>query len=361
MNVLPSLKTKFMNGQSKLPKAIEPAVFILISIAVLWLFSGCSKEKPHTKETFVMGTIAQVTIYGLSEDNAENAAREALRELHRIESVMSTWKSDSEISRLNRESQGRPYPVSQELFSLLDSSFYYSNVTGGAFDITARPLVKLWGFQGGVARLPTDEEIEMTRERVGFEKVILDHASSTITLPPGMELDLAGVAKGYAVDRSAQILEEHGVKNALINLGGNIYAIGTPPHKNGWTIGIRDPLGSQLTVGSLILRNESVATSGSYENYVKIDDKKYGHIINPTSGRPVENVLSVTVIAPTALATDALSTGLFVLGPDRGKEALRNMKHVKAIYATRGERGIQYTTIGDFGGKLRLDQQATER
>ncbi len=323
--------------------------------AALVMLPSCTDEEPYVKETFAMGTAAWITIHGLSESEAAEAAEEAFRELHRVESMMSNWKKESELSRLNRESDGKPYKVSRELYHLLERSIYYSHFTAGAFDITARPLVQLWGFQGGKAHLPDSLEIEDAMSRVGYGKVMLDGESTSIIMPPGMELDLAGIAKGYGVDRAVALLRERGVENALVNLGGNIFALGAPPGERGWTVGIRDPEGGRKVVGSLLLANEAVSTSGNYENYVEIEGTVYGHIIDPRAGRPVSRILSVTVVAPTALEADALSTGLFVLGPESGEKALALLPAVKALFALPNGEGILYRTIGEFGERLALE------
>jgi thiamine biosynthesis lipoprotein len=302
-----------------------------------------------------MGTRAWVTIYGLSEREAKPLADEALRELHRIENIMSTWNESSELSMVNRSADGSMRPVSRELFTVVDSALYFSGVTYGAFDITARPLVKLWGFQGGEARLPTESEIDSALALVGYNRIGVDREAPGIALPRGMELDLAGIAKGYAVDRCVALLVERGVTSAMVNLGGNIYALGTPPGKRGWAIGLRDPLGSAGTVGALLLKDEAVATSGNYENFVEIDGVRYGHIIDPSTGRTVDHMLSVTVVAPTALASDALSTGLFVSGAARGSEIVERLAGARAIFAEPSGGRIVYRTVGEFGDNLELD------
>jgi thiamine biosynthesis lipoprotein len=322
--------------------------------ATAFLAAACAPREPYTKETFVMGTKAWVTVASLSDDEAERAAQAAFREMYRIESVMSTWRPSSEISRLNDAANGAPVGVSRELYSLIDSSFFYSRATDGAFDVTVRPLVRLWGFQGGEPRLPSAKEIAHGLSRVGYGAVTLDSAASTVALPAGMQIDLAGIAKGYAVDRCVSVLAGLGVRSALVNIGGNIYAMGAPPGKKGWTIGVRDPNGGLEMAGTLELRDEAVATSGNYENFVEIGGERYGHIIDPRTGRPVSRVLSVTVVAPTGLASDALSTALFVLGPDEARAAVGRLAGVAALFALPGENGIVYRAAGDIGRRLAL-------
>ena len=333
--------------------ALRPA--LLLPLLLCAFIASCEREKPYIKETFVMGTQAWVTIYGLDAEEAETGATEALGEFHRIEGLMSNWKKESEISRLNRESNGAPHKLSSELFHVISRALYFSDITAGAFDISARPLVQLWGFQGGTAKLPMDSEIDAALQKVGYKKIMLDIESKSIILPPGMELDLAGIAKGYAVVRAVAILKRHGVERGLVNLGGNIHAIGSPPGKKGWPVGIRDPRGGRSVVGSLILKDEAVATSGNYENYVELEGKIYGHIIDPRIGKPVSHTLSVTVVAANALQADALSTGLFVLGPEGSRNALELMQGVKALFALPNGGTIIYEELGSFSGSLTLD------
>jgi FAD:protein FMN transferase len=333
----------------------------LMLCAILILSVACSSREPYTKETFVMGTKAWVTIAGMSDRDSERAAQAAFREMYRIESVMSVWRSSSELSHLNTESNGRPFAVSRELYSLIDSSLFYSKATSGAFDVTVRPLVRLWGFQGGEAKLPSDEEISRALSDVGYGKISLDSSASTVTLPPGTQIDLGGIAKGYAVDRCVAVLAGLGVRNALVNIGGNIYAMGAPPGEKGWRIGVRDPKGGLETVGTLVLRDEAVATSANYENFVEIAGKRYGHIIDPRTGRPVSHALSVTVVAPTGLDSDALSTGLFVLGPDDARTAVERLAGVAAVFALADDRGIVYRSAGDIARRLTLTNAVLTR
>jgi thiamine biosynthesis lipoprotein len=323
-----------------------------ILLLLLLSLPSCDRDaEPYIRQTFVMGTRGTITIYGLPEEKAQEAAAAAAAEMHRIESVMSTWKEDSEISRLNAESQGEPFQVSPELAGLLARAGEISAATAGAFDVTARPVVRLWGFQGGEAKLPTDEEIADALATVGWEKMAVDLSASTVTLAGGATLDVAGIGKGYAVDRCVEILIDHEVTSGLVDLGGNMYAIGTPPGRDAWSIGIRDPKDPKGVIGKLMLTDEAVATSGNYENYVVINGRKYGHIVDPRSGSTVEHVLGVTVISKTATDSDALSTALFVLGPEGGKEIPGTFPGTRAVFALPDDT-FEFT--GDFGGKLEL-------
>jgi thiamine biosynthesis lipoprotein len=328
---------------------VIPALFLLSCLASL---PSCARDQePFVKQTFVMGTRGTITIYGLPGEEAEAAASEAVREMHRLESMMSTWKEESEISRLNRESNGSPFEVSPELAELLNIASVLCKMTGGAFDVTAMPVVRLWGFQGGGAKLPSDGEIADALARVGCRMMFVDLDESTVTLHGGAEIDLAGIGKGYAVDRCVGILEAHGVRSALVDLGGNMFAIGAPPGRDAWSIGIRDPEDPGGVVGKLLISDEAIATSGNYENFVEIDGKRYGHIVDPRTGRTVDHVLSVTVIAPTATQSDALSTGMFVMGPEKSQGMGDVFPDVSAVFALPGDI---FEFVGDFSGKLEL-------
>jgi len=329
-------------------------VSVVLSVLLFCLISlpSCAPDaEPFVKQTFVMGTRGTITIYGLPTEAAETAAKKAIHEMHRIESVMSTWKEDSEISRVNRDAQNRPVKISSELFLLLNKTIMFSKMTSGAFDVTAMPVVKMWGFQGGEPKLPSDQEMFDTLLKVGWRKMILDAADTSITLYGGATIDLAGIGKGYAVDRCVSILRDHRVESALVDLGGNMFAIGAPPGREAWSIGIRDPEDPSGVIGKLLISNEAVATSGNYENYVIIDGERYGHIVDPRTGRTVDHLLGVTVVAASATASDALSTGLFVLGPEKSMAVMETAPGIRAIFALPGD---VFEFVGNFGGKLEM-------
>jgi thiamine biosynthesis lipoprotein len=326
--------------------------FMIVLLFCLLSLPSCARDaEPFVKQSFLMGTRGTITIYGLADEEAGTAAAEAFSEMHRIESVMSTWKEDSEISRLNRDGQNQPFKVSKELFLLINKIIQYSRDTGGAFDVTARPVVRLWGFQGGEPKLPTDQELFDAIRKMGWRKIVLDAADTSVTLHGGATIDLAGIGKGYAVDRCVAVLKEHGVESGLVDLGGNMFAIGTPPGREAWSIGIRDPEDSGGVVGKLLIRDEAVATSGNYENFVTIEGKKYGHIVDPRTGRTVDHVLGVTVITRTATESDALSTALFVLGHEESMNLSETFPGIRAVFALPGDT---FEFVGNFGGKLEL-------
>ncbi len=265
-----------------------------------------------------MGTTFTIVAYGESRSRLQGAVDSAFDEMRRIEAVLSNYREDSEWSRINREAAERPVAVSGEVFRLLQACRAYSRASGGAFDITVGPLLKLWGFYRGSGRVPHRAEIRTALARVGYEKVILDPAQRTVRFAvAGVELDPGGIGKGYAVDRMVEILEDAGIRSALVSSGGSsIYALGAPPGEAGWRVEIRHPKSPRRTVDTVLLSNQSLSTSGSYEKFFYAGGKLYSHIFDPRTGYPVANgVLSVSVVAPRTIDSEAWTKPFFVRGP----------------------------------------------
>lgn len=264
-----------------------------------------------------MGTVFTVVAYGRDRNYLAEVVDEVFDEVDRLDGQMSNYQPASELSGINREAGSRDVVVEPKLFHLLEDSFRYSRDTGGAFDITVGPLMKHWGFFRGQGRLPSPAEIEQVRTRVGYPHVMLDpHRRSIRFDTRGVELDLGGIAKGYAVDRAVEILRSNGISAALVSSGtSSIYALGSPPNERGWTVRVRDPYDPHQVGDVLRLQNYSLSTSGSYEKFFQLSGKTYCHIMDPHTGWPVEGMLSTAVLAPSTTQSDALSTSFFVLGP----------------------------------------------
>lgn len=263
-----------------------------------------------------MGTTFSIVAYDEDRARLESAADEAFEEVRRLDALLSHYKRDSEWSRVNREAARRPVAVSQELFDLLAACVDYSRRSGGAFDITVAPLVKVWGFYKGYGRLPHRAEIRQALAKVGFDGLILDPASRTVRFAkPGMEIDPGGIGKGYAVDRMVTVLKAAGIGVALISAGGSsIYALGAPPGQEGWKVKIRHPQSPARTIEETILRNESMSTSGSYEKFFVAGGKRYTHIFDPRTGYPATGAVSVSVIAPRTIDSEAWTKPFFIRG-----------------------------------------------
>jgi thiamine biosynthesis lipoprotein len=257
-----------------------------------------------------------------------------LDEVDRIDRLMSHYKPESPLSRINREAAGSPVSVEPELFDFIAESIQYSRNSDGAFDITVGPLMKAWGFFRGEGHLASDRELEDARSVVGWQHVILDPEHRTIHFDrPGVELDLGGIAKGYAVDRVVKLLKAANVSAALVSAGGStIYGLGTPPDRHGWTVAVQDPVDSRKVARGVELQDRALSVAGSSEKSFEVDGVRYSHIMDPRTGRPVQGVLSVAVMTTTGTQGDALDDAFFVLGPARTREYLERLRDVEMFF-----------------------------
>ncbi len=293
----------------------------------------------------IMGTFAEVSVYSSDENTAGKAIEEALNEMERMDNIMSNYKNDSELSRLNRKAAKSPFPCQRELLGVIEQSQYYSEFSNGAFDITVSPIVALWGFFNDKGHIPSDKEIQKLLPAVSYKNIVINKNNypkkpNTISFKnTHTEIDLGAIGKGYAVDKALEIIKTHGISNACINLGGNIYVLGTPADKNAWKIGIQHPRDKNEILGYLELKDEATATSGDYERFFEINGKRYSHIIDPRTGKPVSGTIAVTIVAPTSTDVDALSTSVFVLGPEKGLKLIENIPETNAMIAYEGRDG----------------------
>ena len=289
---------------------------------------------------YQMGTIFEISAYGKKEDTRRTAAaiEEAFAEIRKADQMMSDYRADSDLTRLNQNGGTAFVPVPAELYDLLQEAVKYSRLTGGAFDVTSGPLVTAWQRAAGQTRLPSDAELRRLLPLVGDSRLLFDDEQQAVRFDrPGVRVDLGAIAKGWAVDRAAAVLRRRGIERALISAGtSTLYAIGSPPSQQAWEIGIRHPGSANVEddatqdeekiLATVALKDEALSTSASYEKYLEIQGKKYSHLLDPRSGIPAEGILSATVIAPTATESDALSTGVFILGMERAAALLRRLE-----------------------------------
>ncbi|MDD5500640.1 MAG: FAD:protein FMN transferase [Candidatus Omnitrophica bacterium] len=282
--------------------------------ALIWNSAHDGKSRAQNRNyrnrRVLMGTFWEVT----SPD--KNAAKIVFDEAGRIEKLLSKYIPQSEVSRLNRKGKLK---VSAETFFIIRKSKEFWRASGGAFDISVAPLADLWGFTDMHGKIPQEALIKKTLGITGSDKILLHENDNVVEFKlKGMKIDLGAIAKGYAIDLAAEKLRREGIKDCLINAGGQIYAMGDNSGSP-WKVAIRNPRGKEFS-GALELKNKSVATSGDYEQFFLEDGKRYCHIIDPRSGYPVNSgIASVTVVENSALNADALSTAVFVLGEDGGK------------------------------------------
>lgn len=320
---------------------MRKSVFVCLSAMVLCL-TACAAQSPQAgaqESFFAMDTYITITAYGEDTESALSQAKDKITALERLWSVTD---AHSEIYAVNHAG-GRPVTVSRETADILAFALDMARKTDGALEPTIYPVLRAWGFTTGENRIPPDDEIRELLGRVGYDKVMQD--GNTVRLSDGMMLDLGAVGKGYAGDAAVELLKENGITSALLDIGGNIQAIGGRPDGNDWRIGIRDPFG-EGNVGVLRMRDMAVVTSGSYERYfVGEDGRQYGHIIDPSTGCPAESGLaSVVVIAREGRLCDALSTSLFIMGPDKAADYWRQNSGFEMLLIT--ESGEIHLTEG---------------
>ena len=281
-----------------------------------------------------MACVYAIEAYGPDAAALPRIVDDAFDEVHRIDRLMSHYKADSPLSRLNREAAQHPIAVEPELFDFIGEAQRYTRESDGAFDITVGPLMKAWGFFKGEGRVPSSDELTEARRHVGAAHVILNPIARTIAFDePGVELDLGGIAKGYAVDRAIAVLKARRIAAALVSAGGStIYGLGAPPGRTGWEVTIQDPIDSRRAARTVTLQDRAVSVSGSSEKSFESGGVRYSHIMDPRTGRPVQGVLSVAVLTNTGTAGDALDDALFVMGPERSRTYLKSHPGTEAFF-----------------------------
>ncbi len=295
------------------------------------------------KAILSMGTVFEVSAYASDKNRVEKAFNDVLKVVIWLDLLMSNYKEESELSKVNKNAASEPTYCDNELAYIIEQSLQYSDITDGAFDITIGPLMKKWGFFKGQGEIPAKEDLESVLESVSYKNIIIEEKIKkslfrdpsivkTVSFKnPDTQIDLGGIGKGYAVDMATRILKGNMIRSALINFAGNIYAYGTPPGKESWVIGLQHPRKSEGLLSSFEIKDKAVSTSGDYEKFFTIDGKRYSHIIDPRTGNPVKGIVSVTIIADNATRADALSTGVFVLGLDKGMELIETLPDVEGV------------------------------
>lgn len=296
--------------------------WVLEAIALIACL-GVAYPKPVTPEarvdgvTAAMGTTYTIEMYGTDRISMNSAMNQAFEEVHRLDNLLSNYIPDSEVSRVNQDAANGPVKISRELFRLLERCTDDSRRSDGTFDITVGPLMQVWGFYRDSGHLASRAAVQKAMQSVGWQNIVLDPINLSIRFTkPGVNLDLGGVGKGYAVDRMVRVLRQRGVRSSLVSAGSSsIYGIGVPPNRpQGWRIQIRDPRNEKGTVGQVYLKNTSISTSGGYEKFFWADGRMYSHIMDPRTGFPSRGVLSVSVVAPATIDSEIWAKPYYILG-----------------------------------------------
>ena len=281
------------------------------------------------REEAIMGTSIVCELWADERAAGEAAITAVMDEMRRIDRTMSPHKEDSELSRINRDAHAAAVPVSVEMARLIVRAAEFSELSGGAFDITYAAVGHLYDYRNRIR--PSDEELEKARAAVGWRGLVLDSQARTVRFArPGMRIDLGGFAKGHAVDNATAILRRRGVAHAMVSAGGDSRVIGDRRGRP-WTIGVRDPRNPGKVAAMLPLEDVSISTSGDYERYFDADGTRFHHLIDPATGKSPREIQSVTVLADDGLTSEALSKIVFVLGVERGMALVESQSGVDAV------------------------------
>lgn len=333
-----------------------------ITFLTLFIPLSLQAESPPLRllRHIAMATDFEAILYGKSASTDPEsllaAGREAFVAVDLLENNISSWKTDSWTSLVNRKAAEGPVTVSSDLIELLEESRIYYNATGGVFDVTVGPLIDLWRKHATMEMLPNPEEVKQVLGQIGLKYVMVDKNARTVSFAQdGLRLDFGGIAKGLALDRMANVLRDEGVDSARLSAGtSTILALGAPPDDNGWTVDIRSPYNTDDTthIATVKIRDESLSTSANTSRFFLIDGKRYSHIIDPRTGAPADSgISSATVIAPTGIESDALSTAFFIMGVEAARAYCSAHPQIRAILV-RDEDGSCETIYINFTDDL---------
>jgi thiamine biosynthesis lipoprotein len=334
--------------------AVRPLFQLARYLAILAGIGAAAQTAPAPLSAFEavephMGTLFRIKLYANDEQQAQHGFRAAFDRIAKLDAILSDYRPDSELNRLCR-SPGRPVPVSADLFRVVSAAQQLAGETDGAFDITLGPVIRLWRTARKTGDLPASSDLRNARARSGYRKIKLDSQGQTIELTQAnMQLDLGGIAKGYAADETLKTLRAMGIGSALVAASGDLAFGDAPPNQKGWRIGVDsfDQADAPFT-RVLELSNAAVSTSGDTEQYVEIKGRRYSHIIDPNTGLGLTNRITVTVIASQGIQSDCSATAVSVLGASRGLAFIESHPALAALIVTRDEghaRQIESSTF----------------
>ncbi len=296
---------------------------------LVFLMPAAARAEWHEREASIMGTRIAVEVWHEDAALAGAAIEAVMAEMHRIDELMSHYRPESQLSRINRDAVIAPVKVDAELAGLIGRALEFSELSGGAFDITYASVGYLYDYRE--RRHPSETQIQAALPAINWRHVVVDHADSTVRfLMPGVRIDLGGIAKGHAVDSCIRILRGRGIQNASVTAGGDSRLLGDRRGRP-WMVGIRHPDDAGRVIARIPLEDAAISTSGDYERYFDEHGVRYHHIIDPQTGRSPAGVRSVTVIGPDATLTEGLTKSLFIMGPERGLALIEAREGVDAV------------------------------
>ncbi|MCT3757408.1 FAD:protein FMN transferase [Elizabethkingia anophelis] len=308
---------------------------LFIRITLLLCTISISAQVQRSRLITLMGSRFQITLVDKDSISAERNIDKAVAEITRIENLISEWRPETQISQVNQNAGIKPIKVDREVFDLTKKGLYFSKLTDGAFDISIVAMDKIWKFDDSMDELPSEQAIKESVRNVGYRNIILDSTNSTIFLRnPGMKIGFGSIGKGYAADKTRDLMKSMGVKAGIIDASGDISTWGTQPDGKPWAIGINNPFNDHKMAAILYFKENSVTTSGSYEKYAEIHGKRYSHIMNPKTGYPSTGLTSVTITGPNAIMSNGFSTSVMVLGEKEGLKLLKQFPEYHYLLIT---------------------------
>lgn len=303
---------------------------LIIACGVFISLTGCKtpKEKVYRKSVILMDTRVEINAVSDSSEKAEKAIDKAFVEIEKLDTLLNFFSEKSELSEINKNAGIRSVKVSAETFDIFEKAVYAGKKTDGAFDLTIGPEIVLWDFYKKIK--PDDREIKKRLSLVNYRNINMDKKGRTIYLKKkGMSVDLGGIAKGYAADKASEVLKASGIKAGLVAIAGDIKAFGMKPDGRPWKVGIRNPRQKDKNdelIATIELVDSAISTSGDYERYFIVDGERYHHILNPKTGYPAALSQTAVIIANDGYITDSFSTGIFIMGHEKGLRLLDEMK-----------------------------------
>lgn len=337
---------------------ILASIIIFFIIGLIFYFTVIDKVGTFSTTNYYLDTVNQISVINTRKSKANKVLPASDKIVLDIHNKMSSQLASSEVSKINQNAGIQPIKVSDDTYTVIKKAISYSQKTGGKFDISVGAISSIWNIGNESARVPSSEEIKSLLPLVNYKDISLNDKEKSVYLKKkGMKIDLGGIAKGYCADKLADYLKENGIKNAIINLGGNIYVFGQNAKKTDFNVGVQDPAKTNTEpLGTIQLTDMSIVTSGVYERFIEKDGKVYHHMINPTTGYPFENNLSsVTIISKKSIDGDALSTSTFGLGLEEGMKFIEGLDDVNAIFITNDKK--VYTSKG-IKDKFRLENSS---
>jgi thiamine biosynthesis lipoprotein len=313
---------------------------LVFLIVILLCSTNSFSQQIHRKSLKLMGSRFDISVVANDTLKASHYINLAIEEISRIEKLISSWDPNSQTSEIIRNAGMHPVKVDEELFDLIERSLAISKLTDGAFDISYASMDKIWMFDGSMKVMPSEATIKESVAKVGFQNVLLNKENQTVFLKlKGMKIGFGAIGKGYAADKAKALLISEGAIAGIINASGDMNTWGKQPNGDDWKVAITNPLNKNNAFALFPISNSAVVTSGDYEKYVIFNGKRYSHIINPRTGYPSSEIISVSVFAPKAELADALATSIFVMGTDSGLNLINQLKDIECI-------------IIDFDGKI---------